>query len=322
MSVLVYTESEEGKIKKIALEAVAYAKGIADQMGTSVTAVSINANDTSELGKYGASKVLQVSNDKLNKFNAEAYADVIAQAAKNEDSKVVVVTSSANSKFLAPALAVNLEAGYVPNVTALPESTSPFKVKSNVFTNKAFASTEIKTDRKIIGLGKNSYGLKENETSSTNEAFSPNLDAHDFAMEIVSVDKATDKVTIADAEIVVSGGRGLKGPENWGMLEDLAKTLGAATACSKPVSDMGWRPHSEHVGQTGKPVASNLYIAIGISGAIQHLAGINSSKVKVVINNDPEAPFFKAADYGMVGDAFEIVPKLTEKLKEFKAQNA
>ncbi len=320
--ILVYTESEEGKIKKIALEAVSYAKGIADQMGTSVTAVSINANDTSELGKYGASKVLQVSNDKLNKFNGEAYADVIAQAAKNEDAKVVVVTSSANSKFLAPALAVNLEAGYVPNVVALPESTSPFKVKSNVFTNKAFASTEIKTDRKIIGLGKNSYGLKENETSAAAEAFSPNLDAHDFDMEIVSVDKATDKVTIADAEIVVSAGRGLKGPENWGMIEDLAKTLGAATACSKPVSDMGWRPHSEHVGQTGKPVASNLYIAIGISGAIQHLAGINASKVKVVINNDPEAPFFKAADYGIVGDAFEIVPKLTEKLKEFKAQNA
>ena len=320
--ILVYTESEEGKIKKIALEAVSYAKGIADQMGTLVTAVSINANDISELGKYGASKVLQVSNDKLNKFNGEAYADVIAQAAKNEDAKVVVVTSSANSKFLAPALAVNLEAGYVPNVVALPESTSPFKVKSNVFTNKAFASTEIKTDRKIIGLGKNSYGLKENETSAAAEAFSPNLDAHDFDMEIVSVDKATDKVTIADAEIVVSAGRGLKGPENWGMIEDLAKTLGAATACSKPVSDMGWRPHSEHVGQTGKPVASNLYIAIGISGAIQHLAGINASKVKVVINNDPEAPFFKAADYGIVGDAFEIVPKLTEKLKEFKAQNA
>ena len=320
--ILVYTESEEGKIKKIALEAVAYAKGIADQMGTSVTAVSVNANDVSELGKYGASKVLQVSNDKLNKFNGEAYADVIAQAAKKEDAKVIVLTSSANSKFLAPTLAVNLEAGYVANVTALPESTTPFQVKHSVFTNKAFATTEIKTDIKIIGLGKNSYGLKENETATTSEAFSPNLDAHDFDMEIVSVDKATDKVTIADAEIVVSGGRGLKGPENWGMLEDLAKTLGAATACSKPVSDMGWRPHSEHVGQTGKPVASNLYIAIGISGAIQHLAGINASKVKVVINNDPEAPFFKAADYGMVGDAFEIVPKLTEKLKEFKAQNA
>lgn len=322
MPVLVYTESEEGKFKKNTFEAVSYARGIADQMGTSVTAVSINSNDTSELGKYGASKVLTVSNDKLNKFNAEAYADVIAQAAKNEDAQIVVVTSSANSKFLAPALAVNLEAGYVPNVVSLPESTSPFKVKHNVFTNKAFALTEIKTDRKIIGLGKNTYGIKENETSAAAEAFSPNLDAHDFDMEIVSVDKATDKVTIADAEIVVSGGRGLKGPENWGILEELAKTLGAATACSKPVSDMGWRPHSEHVGQTGKPVAANLYIAIGISGAIQHLAGINASKVKVVINNDPEAPFFKAADYGIVGDAFEIVPKLTEKLKEFKAQNA
>lgn len=321
MSVLVYTESEEGKIKKIALEAVSYAKGIADQMGTSVTAVSINANDTSELAKYGASKVLEVSNDKLSKFNGEAYADIITQAAKSEGAKVIVLTSSANSKFIAPTLAIDLEAGLVPNVVGLPESPSPFKVKHSVFTNKAFAHTEIKTDLKIIGLGKNSYGLKENETSLIKEAFSPNLDSHDFDMEIVSVDKATDKVTIADAEIVVSGGRGLKGPENWGMIEDLAKTLGAATACSKPVSDMGWRPHSEHVGQTGKPVASNLYIAIGISGAIQHLAGINSSKVKVVINNDPEAPFFKAADYGMVGDAFEIVPKLTEKLKEFKANN-
>jgi electron transfer flavoprotein alpha subunit len=321
MSVLVYTESEEGKIKKIALEAVSYAKGIADQMGTSVTAVSINAKDTSELGKYGAAKVLEISDDKLQKFNAEAYADAIAQAAKNEDANVIVLSTSANDKYLAPLLAVNLEAGYVPNAVGLPESTSPFKVKHNVFTNKAFAITEITTDHKIIGLSKNSYGLKENQTEATAEAFSPNLDAHDFDMDIVSVDKATDKVTIADAEIVVSGGRGLKGPENWGMIEDLAKTLGAATACSKPVSDMGWRPHSEHVGQTGKPVAANLYIAIGISGAIQHLAGINSSKVKVVINNDPEAPFFKAADYGIVGDAFEVVPKLTEKLKEFKAQN-
>ncbi len=322
MSIIVYTESEEGRIKKIAFEAVSYAKGIADQMGTTVTAVAINANNSSELGKYGASKVLEVSNDKLKKFNAEAYADAIAQAAKQEGAKAIVLSTSANDKFLAPLLAVNLNAGYVPNVVALPESTSPFKVKHSVFTNKAFAVTEINTEVKVIGLAKNSYGLKENETTASTEAFSPNLDAHDFDMEIVSVDKATDKVTIADAEIVVSGGRGLKGPENWGMLEELAKTLGAATACSKPVSDMGWRPHSEHVGQTGKPVASNLYIAIGISGAIQHLAGINASKVKVVINNDPEAPFFKAADYGMVGDAFEIVPKLTEKLKEFKAQNA
>lgn len=321
MSVLVYTESEEGKIKKVALEAVSYAKGIADQMGTTVTAISFNVNDTSDLGKYGASKVLEVSNDKLNKFNGEAYADAITQAAKNEGAKVIVLTSSANSKYLAPTLAIDLDAGYVPNVVGLPESTSPFKVKHSVFTNKAFAVTEITTDVKIVGIGQNSFGLKESETSLSKEAFSPNLDAHDFDVEVLSVDKNTDQVSIADAEIVVSGGRGLKGPENWGMLEDLAETLGAATACSKPVSDMGWRPHSEHVGQTGKPVASNLYIAIGISGAIQHLAGINASKVKVVINNDPEAPFFKAADYGIVGDAFEIVPQLTEKLKEFKAQN-
>ncbi len=321
MSVLVYTESEEGRIKKIALEAVSFAKGIADQLGTTVTAVTINADNSSELAKYGASKTLEISNDKLSKFNGEAYADALAQAARKEGAQVIVLTSSANSKFLAPTLAVDLNAGFVPNVVALPESTSPFKVKHSVFTNKAFAHTEINTDIKIMGLGKNSYGLKENETSMTSEAFSPDLDSHDFDMEIVSVDKATDQVTIADAEIVVSGGRGLKGPENWEMLEELAKTLGAATACSKPVSDLGWRPHSEHVGQTGKPVASNLYIAIGISGAIQHLAGINASKVKVVINNDPEAPFFKSADYGMVGDAFEIVPKLTERLKEFKAQN-
>lgn len=322
MSVLVYTESENGSFKKIAHEAVSYAKGIADAMGTSVTAIAVNAGDTAELGTYGASKVLTVSNDKLNHFNAEAYADVVAQAAKAEGAKVVVLTSSANSKFMAPLVAVNLEAGYVPNVTELPASTSPFVVKHSVFTNKAFSNTEINTDVKVIGLGKNAYGIKENATSVASEEFSPSLAEGDFSTKVVSVDKATDKVTIADAEIVVSGGRGLKGPENWGMIEDLAETLGAATACSKPVSDMGWRPHSEHVGQTGKPVASNLYIAIGISGAIQHLAGINASKTKVVINNDPEAPFFKAADYGIVGDAFEVVPQLVEKLKEFKAQNA
>jgi len=322
MSVVVYTESEEGKFKKIAFEAVSYAKGVADMMGTSVTAVSVNGGDASELGKYGADKVLEVSNDKLNKFNAEAYADVVAQAAKAEGAKAVVLTSSANSKFMAPMVAVNLEAGYVANVTELPVSASPFKVNHSVFTNKAFATTEITTDVKIIGLAKNAYGLKENSADGAAEDFAPTLADGDFSVEVVSVDKATDKVTIADAEIVVSGGRGLKGPENWEMIEEMADILGAATACSKPVSDMGWRPHSEHVGQTGKPVASNLYIAIGISGAIQHLAGINASKTKVVINNDPEAPFFKAADYGIVGDAFEVVPKLNEKLKEFKAQNS
>ncbi len=322
MSVLVYTESEKGKFKKIAFEAVSYAKGIADMLETSVTAVTVNGDDVGELGNYGASKVLQVSNDKLQNFNAQAYADVIAQAAKKEEAQVIIISSSADSKYLAPLLAVNLEAGFVPNVTQLPESTSPFKVKSNVFSNKAFAETEFRTSIKLIGLAKNTYGLKESESSVTTEDFSPILADDDFNTQVESIDKATDKVTIADAEIVVSGGRGLKGPENWGMIEELADVLGAATACSKPVSDLGWRPHSEHVGQTGKPVSSNLYIAIGISGAIQHLAGVNASKIKVVINNDPEAPFFKAADYGIVGDAFEIIPQLIEKLKEFKSNNA
>jgi len=322
MSVLVYTESENGSFKKIALEVVSYAKAIADSMGTSVTAVSVNGGNASELGAYGADKVLEVSNDKLNNFNAEAYADVLAQAAKAENAQVVVLSQSANAKFMAPLVAVNLEAGYVPNVVGVPESTSPFKVKHSVFTNKAFSVTEISTAIKVVGLGKNAFGLKENNGGAAAESFSPTLSEDDFSTKVVSVDKATDKVTIADAEIVVSAGRGLKGPENWGMIEEMAEILGAATACSKPVSDMGWRPHGEHVGQTGKPVASNLYIAIGISGAIQHLAGINSSKVKVVINTDPEAPFFKAADYGIVGDAFEIVPQLNEKLKAFKAQNA
>ncbi|MAX70667.1 MAG: electron transfer flavoprotein subunit alpha [Flavobacteriaceae bacterium] len=320
MSVLVYTESEKGKFKKVAFEVVSYAKAIADKMGSTVTAVAVNADKPDSLGKYGASKVLSVKADGLDKFNAKTYASVIEQAAKQEGSKVVVVSSSANSKYLAPLLAVNLDAGYVSNVVEAPSNVSPFTVKSSVFTNKAFANTEINTDVKVVGLSNNSFGVVESDTSASAEDFSPSLP--ESGVNVESVDKATDKVSIADAEIVVSGGRGLKGPENWGMVEELAETLGAATACSKPVSDLGWRPHSEHVGQTGKPVASNLYIAIGISGAIQHLAGINASKVKVVINTDPEAPFFKAADYGVVGDAFEVVPKLTEKLKAFKAQNA
>ena len=320
MSVLVYTESEKGKFKKVAFEAASYAKAVASKLGTTVTALTINAEDTSVLGTYGVDKVLKVSNSALDTFNAKIYADVIRQAAENEGAKIVVMNSSANDKYLAPLLAVGLNAGYASNVVAEPSNTSPFTVKRSAFTNKAFEMIAINTDVKIIGLAKNSFGVKEQQGSSTPETFTPSLASSGITVD--SVDKVTGKVTIADADIVVSGGRGLKGPENWGMIEDLANVLGAATACSKPVSDLGWRPHSEHVGQTGKPVASNLYIAIGISGAIQHLAGVNASKVKVVINNDPEAPFFKAADYGVVGDAFEVVPKLTEKLKEFKAQNA
>ncbi|MBT4918107.1 MAG: electron transfer flavoprotein subunit alpha/FixB family protein [Flavobacteriaceae bacterium] len=322
MSVLVYTESEEGKFKKIAFEAVSYAKGIANMLGTSVTAVSINGKHTDQLGKYGASKVLSVSSEQLDNFNALAYADVIAQAAQQEASNVVIISSSANCKYLAPLLAINLEAGYVPNVIELPYSITPFNIKSNVFSNKAFANSEITTEKKLIGLAKNAFGIVESNTSSIQENFSPVISEDNLHTKVTSVEKSTDKITIADADIVVSGGRGLKGPENWGMIEELAETLGAATACSKPVSDLGWRPHSEHVGQTGKPVSSNLYIAVGISGAIQHLAGVNSSKVKVVINSDSEAPFFKAADYGIVGDAFEYVPQLIQKLKEFKSNNA
>lgn len=320
MSVLVYTESENGEFKKTALEVASYAKGVADMLETTVTAVAVNAEDTAVLGTYGVDKVLAIKNDKLKAFNAAAFARSIAAAAKAEGAQVVVLSQSANAKYLAPLLAVELEAGYASNVVALPEQVAPFKVKRTAFTNKAFNHTEISTEVKIIGLGKNAYGLKESSGAATTEDFHPELG--DFGVEVQSVDKATDKVSIADAEIVVSAGRGMKGPENWGMIEEMADILGAATACSKPVSDLGWRPHGEHVGQTGKPVASNLYIAIGISGAIQHLAGINSSKVKVVINTDPEAPFFKAADYGIVGDAFEIVPQLNEKLKAFKASNA
>ena len=322
MSIVIYAESAEGKIKKVAFELASYAKKVASTMGTSVTALTINNTDNSALAAYGVDKVVTVSNDKLNSFSAKAYADVIAQVAKKENAQIVLVSSSTDSLYVAPLVAVALEAGYASNVVALPESTSPFQVKRTAFSNKAFNLTEINTPVKVLGIAKNSFGLVENTSSLTEESFTPSLNDADFSLKVQSVEKASGKITIADAEIVVSAGRGMKGPENWGMIEDLASLLGAATACSKPVSDIGWRPHSEHVGQTGKPVAANLYIAVGISGAIQHIAGINSSKVKVVINTDPEAPFFKVADYGVVGDAFTVVPQLIEKLKTFKASNS
>ena len=318
MSVLVYIESENGSFKKAALEVASYGRAMANALNSSLSAVVFNADDVSTLSNYGVDKVLSVKI--TEEYNAETYADILKQAVEREKSKVVVLSSSADCKYLAPLLSFGLDAGYVPNVVDLPESTAPFQVKRSVFTNKAFSKTEISTDIKIIGLSNNAFGLVEQAVSSTVEVFSPSIIPSKVVVK--GIDKATDKVSIADADIVVSAGRGLKGPENWNLVEDLATVLGAATACSKPVSDLGWRPHSEHVGQTGKPVASNLYIAIGISGAIQHLAGVSSSKVKVVINTDPEAPFFKAADYGIVGDAFEVVPKLIEKLKAFKAQNA
>ena len=317
MSVLVYTESDQGNFKKTALEAASYGKAVADAMGTTLTAVTFKVNNASKLGEYGVDKVLNI--ESVNEFNAKIYADVIKQAAEKENTSVVILSASADSKYIAPLLAVGLKAGYVPNVIETPSKLSPFTVKRTAFTNKAFCDTEISTNIKIVGVSNNSFGIIEKASDAQMEVFLPNL--AESTTTVSSVDKANDKITIADAEIVVSAGRGLKGPENWEIIEELAEVLGAATACSKPVSDLGWRPHSEHVGQTGKPVATNLYIAIGISGAIQHLAGINASKIKVVINTDKEAPFFKAADYGIVGDAFEIVPKLIEKLKVFKAQN-
>ncbi|MFA9186668.1 electron transfer flavoprotein subunit alpha/FixB family protein [Flavobacterium sp. FBOR7N2.3] len=322
MSILIYAESAEGKFKKVAFEIASYAKKVAESLGTTVTALTVNIENVSELSKYGVDKVLKINNDKLAEFNAKAYADVIKQAAQQENTKLVILSSSTNSIYLSSLLAVSLEAGFASNVVGLPINTAPFQVKRNAFSSKAFNITEINTDIKVIGLAKNSYGIFENASTLSEEIFSPSIGDHDFGIKVESVEKASGKVSIADADIVVSGGRGLKGPENWNLIEDLAAVLGAATACSKPVSDLGWRPHAEHVGQTGKPVATNLYIAVGISGAIQHIAGINASKVKVVINSDAEAPFFKVADYGIVGDAFDVVPRLIEKLKEYKAQNA
>ena len=319
MSVLVFANSSDGKFKKSAFEVVGYGKKVAEQMGVSVTVLSINATEVSELYTYGAEKILTVSNDKLNTFNAKAYTSVIKEVADAENANVIVLDSSINVLHIAPMLAVAMDAGYASNVVSLPDNLTPFTVKRKAFSNKAFSNTVISTENKIIGVAKNSYGVHENLVSGSSNSFDATISDTDFSIKSESVEKASGNVTIADADTVVSAGRGLKGPENWGMIEELAEVLGAATACSKPVSDLGWRPHGEHVGQTGKPVASNLYIAIGISGAIQHLAGINASKVKVVINTDPEAPFFKAADYGVVGDAFEVIPKLIEKLKVFKA---
>ncbi|MDO5608503.1 MAG: electron transfer flavoprotein subunit alpha/FixB family protein [Capnocytophaga sp.] len=320
MSVLIYAESENGTLKKSAFEVASYAVALAEKLGTTAVAVTINAKNTSELGTYGISKIVTINDEKLSQYTAKAYAKVLEQTVEKEHAGIIVLSSSANAKYLAPLLAVNLNAGLASNVASLPESADNFTVKCHAFSNKAYAQTKIKTDKKLICLTGNAFGIKENRVSPTEEAFTPTLTDADFDLQITGVDKASGKVSIADAAIVVSGGRGLKAPENWGMIEELADVLGAATACSKPVADMDWRPHSEHVGQTGKPVAANLYIAIGISGAIQHLAGVDASRVKVVINNDENAPFFKAADYGVLGDAFEVVPKLTEKLKAFKGK--
>ncbi|MDG1386477.1 MAG: electron transfer flavoprotein subunit alpha/FixB family protein [Flavobacteriaceae bacterium] len=317
MAVVIYTETENGSFKKVAFEIASYGKALADQTGQKLVAVTFNQEDGSALGTYGVDEVVNVTGSFASSFSAKKYAAALAQVASEKEASLVVVSSSANSKYLAPLLAVKLSATYTSNVVALPESIEPLTLKRTCYTSKAISMVSSNQSVNIIGLSSNAFGIIETQSSPSQSSIA--AEEASSSMQVSAVEKVTGVITIADADIVVSGGRGLKGPENWHLIEDLAATLGAATACSKPVSDMGWRPHSEHVGQTGKPVASNLYIAIGVSGAIQHLAGINSSKVKVVINIDPEAPFFKAADYGIVGDAFEVLPTLIEKLKAFKA---
>jgi electron transfer flavoprotein alpha subunit len=288
-------------------------------MQTNMVVATAFVEDTSALSNHGAEKIIVAKSSSLKTADPAIWADLMVSLAEQESANVVIFDSSANGAYVAPLVAAKLDAGYASNVVALPSDVSSFTVKRKAFSNKAFNFTTLNTDQKVIGIAKNSFGVFENSVTSEVSDFT--TDFSEGKIKLESVEKASGKVTIADADIVVSAGRGLKGPENWGMIEELAEVLGAATACSKPVSDMDWRSHDEHVGQTGKQVASNLYIAIGISGAIQHLAGINASKVKVVINTDAEAPFFKAADYGIVGDAFEVVPKLIEELKTFKAQN-
>ena len=311
--ILIYIDTEEGKIKKTAYEVATYAKALATEQNTTVAAITINANDIEILGNYGVDKILAVNEPRLVHFSAKSIAHILTQAVEQTQATTVIFSSSLAAKSIAPLLAIRLQAGYANNVISLPDNN--FVLKCNAFSNKAITLEKITTPIRIISLANNAFAPQQNTAEATIVPFAPTLTAEDFDIEVIATEKLGNKISLDDAQVVVSGGRGLKGAENWKMIEELAQTLGAATACSKPVADMGWRPHSEHVGQTGKPIAPNLYIAVGISGAIQHLAGVNASKVKLVINTDPEAPFFKAADYGVVGDAFEIVPKLIEKLK-------
>lgn len=314
MSILVFIEISEGEIKKSSLEAVSYAAGI----GGDVTAIAFGeaSNDAlAAAGKAGATKVLHVADEKYKQGNIQAYASALAAAVESTGAETVVLAKSSLGDPVSARLAIKIGASLATNVTELPDTSNGFTVKRSIYTGKAFANVDLTEGKRIIGIKKNAAIIKEDGADATVEAFSVSADDADFKVKVTSQEKATGEILLPEADLVVSGGRGLKGPENWGMIEDLAKTLGAATGCSKPVSDMDWRPHHEHVGQTGIKVAPTLYIAVGISGAIQHLAGVNSSKYIVVINKDPEAPFFKAADYGIVGDAFEVVPKLTEAIK-------
>lgn len=314
MAIFVYAENINGVYKKAAFEAVSYAKAISDKTGDTVTAVSINPNDSSDLlYKYGASNVINIKDDGLKNFSAKAYAQAVNEVASGN---IIVFPHTTDASSVAPMLAIMKNASLITNALEAPESTSPFQVKRKAFSGKGFMHAKADAATVIVTVSQNAFGIKENPVSGSEEV--KDLAVSNEDTKVLSHEQSSGKLDLKEAEVVVSAGRGMKGPENWGMIEDLANTLGAATACSKPVSDIGWRSHTEHVGQTGKAISPNLYIAVGISGAIQHLAGVNSSKTIVVINSDPEAPFFKSADYGVVGDAFQIIPELTQKIKALK----
>jgi electron transfer flavoprotein alpha subunit len=319
MSVLIFIDTAEGHVKKASLEAITYGANLAEQLGTTAEGVLLGtaSDDLANLGKYGVKKIHHVKNESLNHLDAQVYTKVIAQVAIQTGAKVIVFSNNVDGKAIAPRLSVRLKAGLVTGAVALPDTGNGFLVKKNVFSGKAFANISISTDIKIISLNPNAYQTIAGEGTAEVVLFNVTLDP--AKVKVTAVNKVSGEVPLTEAEIVVSAGRGMKGPENWGMIEELAKLLHAATACSRPVADAHWRPHNEHVGQTGTAIAPGLYIAIGISGAIQHLAGVNRSKVIVVINKDPEAPFFKAADYGIVGDAFEVVPKMIEAVKKLKS---
>ncbi|UFH53166.1 electron transfer flavoprotein subunit alpha/FixB family protein [Spirosoma sp. KNUC1025] len=318
MSVLIFAELDEGKIKKSSQEAIYYGAKVAEMTGTSATVISIGQTTDDELssaGRFGAAKVLHASDSRLNEPNGMAYATVVAGIAQQEGSKIIVLAKSSLADAMTARLAGKLKAGLAANVIELPDLSNGFRVKSSIYTGKAFAYNDLKADVKILAIKKNTVTPEEKDVTAPVETVTPTLSDSDFVISVKNTEKSSGDILLPEADLVVSAGRGLKGPENWGIVEDLAKALHAATACSKPVSDLDWRPHSEHVGQTGLKISPNLYIACGISGAIQHLAGVNSSKVIVVINKDPEAPFFKSADYGIVGDVFDVLPRLTKAVK-------
>jgi electron transfer flavoprotein alpha subunit len=321
MSVLVYTENWEGKFKKLSFELISYATGIARMLDTTVTAVSIGKVEESELkklGNYGASKIVSISNDQLAALDNQVYASVISEISVKEGSKVIVIANNNSGKAIAPRLSVRLKAGVGSGVSKLPLNLNPFTVYKRTYSGNAFAHLVIKSDVKILTLAQNSFDIAETENKATIENMNVPVDGSMLKTVVKDVQKQSGKIVLTDADIVVSGGRGMKSPDNWPSLVELATLLGAATACSRPVSDEGWRPHEEHTGQTGKIIAPNLYIAVGISGATQHLAGISSSKYIVAINTDKDAPIFEAAQYGIIGDAMKVLPKLVEAVKEYK----